>query len=160
MRRGSSWGDGDDTEPRASSATSGAAPLITSVGELREASGSGTIPIHWVGARNGTKLELTPLPDGTTFVRYLPSNARAGDPRRFLTVATYPREAAFAEMQEAIESTSKTIRLAGGGLAVYDPAQPTNVHLAYPGQPYQIEVFAPERGLAPMLVSSGAVRPV
>ena len=50
--------------------------------------------------------------------------------------------------------------LAGGGIAVYGEDDPTNVHIAYPAQPYQIEVFAPTPGIARRLVASGAVAPL
>jgi hypothetical protein len=135
-----------------------ARPAITSVRALEAAAAAGTVPIYWVGARRDTKIELTRAPGGTVFVRYLPAGARAGDPRPFLTVATYPRPKAYGEVQHAATaSKSETIDLAGGGLAVYDPGHPTNVHLAYPGQPYQIEVYSPRRAVE--LVESGAVRP-
>jgi hypothetical protein len=35
---------------------------------------------------------------------------------------------------------------------VYDPASLTNLHLAYPGQSFQIEVFAPDTATAKRLV--------
>jgi hypothetical protein len=135
-----------------------ARPAITSVRALQTLAAASTIPIYWVGARSGTAIELTRVPGGTVFVRYLPPGTRAGDPRAFLTIATYPRPKAYAEVQHAATaSKSKTIDLAGGGLAVYDAAHATNVHLAYPGQPYQIEIYAPRQAV--QLVESGAVRP-
>jgi hypothetical protein len=138
-----------------------ATPSIASPSELRAVAAATTIPIYWVGARNGTKIELTRAPGGTVFIRYLPPQARAGDSQAFLTVATYPRPKAYAEVRRAARSSkSRTIALAGGGIAVYDPGHPTNVHIAYPTQPYQIEVFSPQHGTALKLVESGAVRPV
>jgi hypothetical protein len=134
---------------------------IVSVAELRRASAASPVPIHWVGARENTQLELTLAPSGAIFVRYLPSGAQAGDERPFLTVATYPRPNAFAEVRRASSNEdSETLQLAGGGIAIYNPQQPTNVHLAYPEQPYQIEVYAPQQGTATRLVENGAVRPV
>jgi hypothetical protein len=159
-------GRGDGSEKGVSSTTSssivpGAAvarPTITTVRALQTAAATSTVPIYWVGARSGTRIELTRAPGGTIFVRYLPPGTRVGDPHAFLTVATYPRPKAYAEVQHAATaSKSKTLDLAGGGLAVYDPGHPTNVHLAYPGQPYQIEVYAPRQAV--QLVASGAVRP-
>ena len=138
-----------------------ARPSIASVGELRTAAASSRVPLYWAGAREGTKLELTRAPTGAVFVRYLPAGARPGDLQPSLTVATYPRQNGFAEVRTASRNgRSTTIPLAGGGLGVYDRTQPQNVHVAYPGQPYQIEVFAPEAGVATQLVSTGAIRPV
>jgi hypothetical protein len=48
------------------------------------------------------------------------------------------------------------IALAGGGLAVFDPSDPTHIHLAYPGSDYQVEVFDPT-GRDRQIVSSGRV---
>ena len=38
--------------------------------------------------------------------------------------------------------------------------RPTNVHLAFPGEAYQVEVFSPEGDLALRLVSNGKIQPV
>jgi hypothetical protein len=155
---GSKTGAPSTTSPGIAPAATVASPTITSVRALQSAAATSTVPIYWIGARSGTSIELTRAPGGTVFVRYLPPGSRAGDPHALLTVATYPRPKAFAEVQHAATAArSKTIDLAGGGLAVYDPAHPSNVHLAYPGQPYQIEVYAPRRAV--QLVASGAVRP-
>jgi hypothetical protein len=138
-----------------------ARPAIASTRRLRAAVAASSVPVYWAGMRRGTKLELTRAPGGAVYVRYLPPGAAAGDTRPFLTVATYPRSKAYAEVRHAAASAkSRTIDLAGGGIAVYDPRRPTNVHLAYPGQPYQIEVFVPAGSAAVRLVESGAVRPV
>ena len=52
-------------------------------------------------------------------------------------------------MQAAAKNEgSASIELDDGGLAVYDKASPTNLHLAYPGEAFQIEVFSPEDGEA------------
>ena len=119
------------------------------------------MPFNWVGSRPRTHIELTRTPGGTIFIRYLPPNAHAGDVRPFLTVATYPRPNSFAEVQTAAkERNDRKIELAGGAIAVYDRNRPTNVHIAYPAQPYQVEVYAPAPGEARRLVAEGAVRPV
>ena len=138
-----------------------ATPAIATPSRLRADAAGSAVPIYWIGARTRTKIELTRAPGGTVFVRYLPPQARAGDTRAFLTIATYPRANAFVEVQRAATtSKSKTLAVAGGGIAVYDPGHRTNVHIAYPGQPYQIEIFDPQPGAAVQLVESGAVRPV
>ena len=111
--------------------------------------------------RAGTRLELSQARSGTSFVRYLPKDVPAGDPHPQLTVATYARPNGFAEIQAAAKNRApRRCELCGGGLAVYDPRVPTNMHLAYPGDPYQIEVFSPKGDLALRLVSGRAIRPV
>ena len=136
-------------------------PSIRSVAELQTLARASPVPLYWAGERAGSRLEFTRAPTGAIFVRYLPPGVAAGDLRPYLTVATYPTPHGFTEIQTSARSSkTKTIHLAGGGLAVYDTATPTNVHIAYPGQPYQIEVFAPGNGTATALVSNGAIRPV
>ena len=149
------------TLPSSATTSSAASPAIVSLGGLHAAAAASTMPIYWVGSRAASKLELTSVPGNTVFLRYIPPSASAGDTSPFLTIATYERPKAFAEVERAAQNgKSRTIALAGGGIAVYDPARTANVHLAYPGQTYQVEVYAPERGLALRLVESGAVRPV
>lgn len=138
-----------------------ARPAIASVAQLRRAAAASGVPIYWIGPRPGTRIELTRAPGGTAFVRYLPPGVRAGSTRRYLTVATYPRPSGFEEVRNAAKQAgAKTIRLAGGGIAVYTGDRATNVHVGYPEQPYQVEVFAPAPGVVAQLASRGAVRPV
>ncbi len=151
------------TVPAATPAAPQAAsqPSIQTVAQLRAAAAASAVPLYWAGPRAGTRLEYSQVPGVTSFVRYLPKGTRAGDLQPHLTVATYARPNGLTEIQAAAKSpTAKTIDLPGGGLAVYDPAVPTNVHLAYPKDAYQIEVFSPEAGVALRLVSKGAIRPV
>ena len=76
-------------------------------------------------------------------------------------MATYARPNGYAEVQAAAKNEgSRSLELEGGGLAVYDAKAPGNVHLAFPGEAYQVEVFSPEGDLALRLVSSGKIRPV
>lgn len=136
-------------------------PAIRTIAELRAAAAISPNPIYWAGARAGTRLEFSQTSGGTVFVRYLPQSAAAGDLQPHLTVATYARPNGYAEVQAAAKNKgSRTLQLEGGGLAVYDPKVPTNLHLAFPDEHYQVEVFAPQRGLALSLVSSGKIRPV
>ena len=76
-------------------------------------------------------------------------------------MATYARPNGFAEVQAASKNDGiLSLKLENGGLAVYDPSAPTNVHFAYPGEAYQVEVFSPDDGVAMRLVANGKVRPV
>ena len=136
-------------------------PSIQTVAQLRAAAAASAVPLYWAEPRGGMRLEYSQVPGVTAFVRYLPEGTPAGDLQPHLTVATYARPNGFAEVQAAAKNPkAKTIDLPGGGLAVYDPAVPTNVHLAYPEDAYQVEVFSPEAGVALRLVSKGAIRPV
>ena len=110
-----------------------------------------SIPIRSTGRAHGRGggFEFSQTSGGTVYVRYLPTGTAAGTLEPYLTVATYPRPNGYAEVQAAAKNEgSKSFEVAEGGLAVYDPASPTNVHIGFPGKAYQIEVFAPEKGLA------------
>jgi hypothetical protein len=135
-------------------------PRLVSPEQLRGLAARNEIPVYWAGVRAGTRLEVSSRSDGTFYVRYLPSGVPPGDDGPALTVATYPRAHGFAEVQRAARPGTKTIRLPGGGIAVYDASGSTNVHLAYPDEPYQVEVFSPRLDVARGLVASGAVQPL
>jgi hypothetical protein len=101
------------------------------------------------------------MSNGRVFVRYLPDGVRVGDPRpRFLTVATYPRKSAFADLNQAFKAAGATSRkLPAGGLAVNKPGS-SSVYFSYPDTSYQVEVYAPSPAVARSLVLNGQVVPV
>lgn len=118
--------------------------------------------IYWAGSRPGVLYEVTHIPGGRTFVRYLPAGVKVGDPRaQFLTVATYPQPDALSQVKGAGSRPGVTkVKLEGGGLAVFDPARPTSVFVGFPGVDYQIEVFSPSKGEARRLVERDRITPV
>ncbi len=119
-------------------------------------------PIYWAGPRPGTTYEVTRIPGGRTFVRYLTAGAPVGDPEpRHLTVATYPEEDALAQIEAAAAREGNVkMSLKDGGLAVFDPARPTSVFVAFRAVPFQIEVYSPKKGEARALVRRGRIVPV
>ena len=120
-------------------------PAIRTIAELRAMAAASSNPIYWAGARADTRLEVSETSSGTVFVRYLPAGSGAGDLDPHLTVATYARPNGYAEVQAAAKNEgSRSVELDGGGLAVYDTKAPTNLHLAFPGEAYQVEVFSPD----------------
>jgi hypothetical protein len=149
---------GDDETSAAPTAPSQAAPEIASLADLRALADSNET-FYWAGVRSGTRIELT-APDGTVFIRYLPPGEPAGSTTPTLTVATYRRSDAFEEVSRAAEGEDVSrLKLPRGGLAVVGRTHGTNVHLAYPDQPYQVEVYSPRVGEALRLVANGTVRP-
>lgn len=147
---------GDDKSPaEPTGATS------TSEAELREFAASAPHPVYWAGARAGQTYELTRTSDGRVYVRYLPQGVKPGDPRpQFLTVGTYPRAKAFAELKRAARAPGAASRnLPGGGLAVFSRGS-SSVYFGYPDAQYQVEVYAPSAGSARNLVLGGQVVPV
>jgi hypothetical protein len=119
-------------------------------------------PVYWAGPQPGMTYELSRTKDGRIYVRYLPPKVKVGTAKpSYLTVGTYPQPHAFATLRAtAKKQRSRTIRVAGGGLAFQYRDKPTSVYLAYPGSDFQIEVFHPSAARALQLVASGHVKPV
>jgi hypothetical protein len=130
--------------------------------DLRSFAASASTPVYWAGPRAGRTYELTQTTDGRVYVRYLPRGVEAGDPRpRFLTVGTYPRPNAWAELRRASrEPGAVSRRLPNDAMMVFSRSRPTSVYLGFAGGRYQIEVYAPSPGAARRLVESGQIVPV
>lgn len=148
-------GRGDDDTPAPTAAS------LTSEAELRDFAASADHPVYWAGRRDGHTYELTRTSDGRVFVRYLPEGVDPGDPRpNFLTVGTYPRQNAFAELRRASNANGAVTRkLPNSGLAVYNRAS-RSVYLGYPDARYQVEVYHPDAEMARSLILAGQVRPI
>jgi hypothetical protein len=130
--------------------------------ELRSLAASSSAPVYWAGPRDGQTYELTRTTDGRVYVRYLPEDVEVGDPRpQFLTVGTYPRPNAWAELRRASrEPGAVSRRLPNDGMMVFSRSRPTSVYVGFAGGRYQIEVYAPSPGSARKLVESGQIVPV
>jgi hypothetical protein len=153
--------DGDDSPNAAPTGTvAELKPSLVSLAKLRDLAAENGGPLYWAGARQGRAYEVTRTSGGTTYLRYLKEGVSAGDLAPQLTVVTYTLPNALSRLRAGRSGRSTRIQLPGGGLAVIDSSRPTNVHLAYPRQSVQVEVFAPEPGLARRLVEAGDVRPL
>jgi len=133
-----------------------------SVEELRALPASAGHPVYWAGEQTGTKLELSQTGDGSIYIRYLPRDAEAGDPRPdFLTVGTYPEGDAVEVVRGSAKHVDAAVeRVRGGGVAYADPENPGTVFLAYPSSQFAIEVYDPSPRRALELVESGTIQPV
>lgn len=128
---------------------------------LEELAASLDTPVYWAGEAEEDRYEVTRLGDGTVYVRYLPDGIELGATGPYLTVATYPRPSAFAEIQRASrEAGASVLPVGAGGIAVVRSSTPDSVNFALPTVGAQIEVFSPKAGEARRLVESGAVVPV
>lgn len=118
-------------------------------------------PVYWAGPEPEKRYEVTRTRGGRTFVRYLDVGAAAGDKAPALTVATYPVGNALAATEAASKRQGAIRReLPDGGLAVSASRTSSSVYLAYPDGGEQIEVFAPEPGVARKLVYAGRIQAV
>lgn len=148
---------GDDTPSVPGSGTSAA-----SESELKALADSVSHPVYWAGPKEGYTYELTRTTNGLVYLRYLPKGTEVGDSRsRYLTVGTYPRAGAYAELQRAAKAKGAvSLKVGGDGLAVFSQARPTSVYLGYPDAKYQVEVFHPSPDEARRLALSGQIVPV
>jgi hypothetical protein len=113
--------------------------------------------LYWAGRKDGSTYELTRVPNGGLIIRYLPPGVQVGSAKSYLSVGTYPFKDAYAGIQRAGKPAGqKTFKLKGGGLAVYNSKDPSNVHFAYPNSDVQIEVFDPAKK-AQQLVATGRI---
>lgn len=152
---------GSDAEPAATPATSGkSVALVSEDGLLQALEGVG-YPVYWAGPRLGVEYEVLRLPEGRTYVRYLPEGEEVESKRPFLTVGSY-------QQPEALKSIRKLggkpgailVSVPGGGSAYAEGTDATSAYMAFPDVDTQIEVFDPQAGKALRLARSGAIVPV
>jgi hypothetical protein len=134
------------------------APVGLSERGLRTLAAAVGQPIYWAGPKAGYLYELTRTKEGNVLIRYLPPGAKVGTPKPELTVATYPYPHALRALRNV--ARSRKHRLPGGGLALIDTRSPQNVHVAYPGVNYQIDVYDSSAARSQQIALSGDVRPV
>ncbi len=116
-------------------------------------------PIYWAGAQRGHTYEFTRTNSNKLYVRYLPSSVKAGAPgSKYLIVATYPDTNAYRGLLAV--SNGQQVKVPGGGIALVDTGYPKSVHLAFPGVPYQVEVYDLSPATALRVATSGKVAPV
>lgn len=157
-----------DSDGGGSAATTAATMPAGVAAEIVSAEGLRTIastlgrPVYWAGQRPSARIEYTQTSNGTTYVRYLTGGAEAGATGSgYVVVATYPQPDAFARVRVVARRNHYAIdQLPNGGVAVTQPGSRRNVHIAYPGLPYQVEVYAPTAAEARRIALSGAVAPV
>jgi hypothetical protein len=147
-----------DVEP--ASVSAGSAAGIVTPARLAELAELRRAPIYWAGSLPGTRLELRTTRIGT-YVRYLPAGMPAGSDELAPTVATYPlREAYDTAVDRGKSPQMSSRRLHGGGIAVWRGARALSVYIAFRGDPYLVEVYAPEPGEARRLALSGRIAAV
>jgi hypothetical protein len=133
-------------------------PIGLSLSGLKTLAKAVPTPIYWAGPKPKVQYELSRLPNGNVFVRYLPPGVKVGTTKAsYLVVATYPYRNAFGALQQAAGSSAETIP--HGGIA-YPDKNKHSVHLAYPKSNYQVEVYSPTGAQSLRVARSGNVRPV
>jgi hypothetical protein len=135
-------------------------PQVVTSSQLSAYAHSNNRTAYWAGpAASGFKLELTEARGSQVFVRYLTSDAKAGDARAaFTTVATYPMRGAYQLLRSASSRPGAVVGTgAAGATTLYYKQRPTSVYVARPGANQLIEVFAPQARAALQLAQSQSV---
>jgi hypothetical protein len=140
-------------------ASSTGAVALTRLQLVDRAKGA-ALPIYWIGVKPSVSYELTQTAAGRSYVRYLPTGVRAGASAPYLTIGTYPLAHALAVTKAAAKGKGVVTITIAGGFAFYKTSSPTNVHIAYPGKNFQIEVYDPSAAQAHTIVASGDLVPV
>jgi len=113
-------------------------------------------PVFWMGSERGNKYEVTQLPNGRVYLRYLPGSAKVGSDIAYRTVGTYPLKHAFAITSSAAKQPSSVkVPVNGGGVAFYNKLRPQSIYVAFPGVDEQIEIYDPAPAKVLPLVASG-----
>ena len=155
-------GDGDDgSQTAAAPETSGRSVALVPESDLLEALEGVGYPVYWAGARLGVEYEVLRLPEGRTYIRYLPEGEKVESERPFLTVGSYEQPGALKSIRNlGSKPGAILVSIPGGGSAYAEGTDATSAYMAFPGVDTQIEVFDPQGGKALRLIRSGAIVPV
>lgn len=151
-----SCGDDDD------GGSETAAPVGLSESELIDRAADFDHIAYWVGPLPDTDTyELTDTPDGRIYVRYLTGGAETGvDAPDYLTVGTYAVPAAAQALETAAAESGGKVAHQAAFDALEQPGK-QGVYVVFKDQPdLQIEVFAPDPGVANGFVSAGKLQPL
>lgn len=116
---------------------------IVSKAELVSATKDLGFVIYWNGEMQGTNLELTVLPEGKVFVRYLPTGIAAGAAETYFTVASYYDPAAFEKVQD-VGAGAKLVNYGGGAVAASASETDSNIYYAFDGNPVLYNIYSPD----------------
>ncbi|MFD6446244.1 hypothetical protein ACFWEJ_14170 [Promicromonospora sp. NPDC060204] len=131
-------------------------PTVVSAQTLEQVSAN-HYPLYWAGEIPDTKIELTLTANSGTFVRYLPQNAKAGDPDKYLTVATYEAISGYDGLKSADEDLATVEHSKSGAvIAVFDD-RPLSTYFSFQNAAFQVEVFSPEKDESKKLTDDGTI---
>jgi hypothetical protein len=131
-------------------------PTIVTPSELQEFA-SNHNPVYWAGARPGTKLELTLTDKDAIFVRYLPDSAKAGDPKKYLTVGTYGDVDGYDALTAAKSNVADVVHGQNGAVIAVFKKRPLSTYFSFKNAGFQVEVFSPVNGQSKRLTDNGSV---
>ncbi|HEY0317588.1 MAG TPA: hypothetical protein VGC49_04770 [Solirubrobacterales bacterium] len=154
-------GDGDEASPASQPSASSKQVSLVSQSELLGALKGVGYPVYWAGPRLGVDYEVSRLPEGRTYVRYLPEGEKAESKNPFLTVGSYEQANALKDITKLGQKPGAVlVEIVGGGSAYAEGPDATSAYMAFPGVDTQVEVYDPQGGRALKLIRSGAIVPV
>lgn len=154
-------GSDGDSKPSRPERPAAQRPSAVSLERLRGLAHSVGHPVYWAGQRPGG-YELTVDANRNIFIRYLGGRVQAGSRRQTsLTVGTYPYADAYGTLQVASRQPGAiAAHTPDGGIVVASKSSRENVHIAYPRNDIQVEVYDPHPGRALELAMAGAISPI
>lgn len=154
-------GDGDTSEPAGEPGTAAKTISLVPESQLLGALKGVGYPVYWAGPRLEVEYEVSRLPEGQTYVRYLPDGEEVETKTPFLTIGSYKQPDALAAIRKLGQTPgSVLVDIAGGGSAYAEGPEATSAYLAFPKVDTEIEVYDPRGGRALKLARSGAIVPV
>ncbi len=142
------------------SASSNPGAIIATADQLPTLAAAQGHTVYWAGPLAGKQYELT-LSGTSFYVRYLPPSEAAGSTNPFLTVATYVKTGAYADLVSGAKAEgAQSDKLEGGALVMSTSKTATSAYFAFDGSDLLMEVFDPEPGRAYELISTGAIQPI
>jgi hypothetical protein len=149
------FGKDDGKKKKKQNLTTAIGPNAWHVERLRAEALTLAHPFYWAGPRKGVRYEFWRTTDDQIFVRYLPKGKHAGDPGKYLIISTYRVPGAYKALQKSGGKPGPN-----GSLIWVRPKSPTNVLIAWPRVPYEVEVYAPKQVDAAKVAQSGNVTTV
>lgn len=134
-------------------------PRLVGEDDLREHEELVGHPVYWLGEPSG-ELEMKEDKDGSVYLRYLPTGAKAGDERTAArAVATYLEPDAVRALRGAAKRERTFLKSTPDGKVVLLNSA-TAVYFAYPDEGVEVQVFDPKPAAALRSVLQGNVVPV
>ncbi len=145
--------------PQTKNFTTAIGPIALSKNQLQNKSNVLGQPIYWAGPKKGYHYEFWRLKNDEVFVRYLPTNVKAGAPgKKYLIIGTYPLSHAYKALKK--QAHGRVEKGPRGSIVWPLPNDPHSVYIAWPGKSYEIEVYDPKASKAAKIAADGSVATV
>lgn len=102
--------------------------------------------VYWAGPMRGAKYTINAQNFNSIYVRYLADGKGISDQTpKYRVIATYKEANAYnSTLSAGNQANGLSFTKPDGRVVYYNKQVPTNVYVAFKGNPYQIEIFDPE----------------